>query len=96
MGFALWTDEELAWAAGTSEYRALGVAVIANTDLFRPADFRNGARRRQPATGAFIGHFASIGQVNQYLQSNRPGKRARRQVGQAPLPVNPAIDKRPG
>ncbi len=28
MGFALWLDDELAWAQGTHEYRPMGTAVI--------------------------------------------------------------------
>jgi hypothetical protein len=80
MGFALWTDPDLAWAAGTSEYRALGVAVISNTDLFRAADFR--AARCQPRGPAlrFAGHFASLGQINAYLRKTR-GRPARRRRG---------------
>ena len=78
MGFALWTDRDLAWAAGTSEYRAMGAAVVSNTDLFRAADFRN--NRRPPVSSlTFAGHFASLGQVNSYLRRSRPGGR-RRQV----------------
>lgn len=77
MGFAVWKDEELAWAAGTSEYRAMGVAVVANTDLFRHADFRNGARRRPPLGAPFIGYFASLGHVNQYLKQTRPRRRVK-------------------
>ncbi|MGD0499447.1 MAG: hypothetical protein ABSC23_13530 [Bryobacteraceae bacterium] len=90
MGFALWTDPELAWATGTSEYRALGVAVISNTDLFRAADFR--AARRPPSGPAlrFAGHFASLGQINAYLRRNRghPARRARARTGTARLDVH--------
>jgi hypothetical protein len=39
VGFYLWLDEELAWAQGTYEYRPMGTAVIADTDLFRRRDF---------------------------------------------------------
>lgn len=78
MGFALWTGEDLAWAAGTSEYRAMGAAVVSSSDLFRAADFR--PSRRAPASALnFAGHFASIGQVNDYLVKAR-GRTGRRPV----------------
>ena len=71
MGFALWIDDDRAWAQGTSEYRALGSAVIAVTDLFEPRDFRPG--RRPPVIGHrnFAGLFASVGDLNQYLLARR-------------------------
>ena len=69
VGFAVWFDSEYAWAAGTYEYRAMGVAVIAKTDLFRGSDFRRD--RNRPRGAAFQGHFASIGQVNAYLIAKR-------------------------
>jgi hypothetical protein len=70
MGFALWTDAGLAWAAGTSEYRAMGAAVVSDTDLFRAADFW--PNRRPPASSlTFAGHFASLGQINDYLVKAR-------------------------
>jgi hypothetical protein len=74
MGFALWVEKEVAWAAGTYEYRPFGAAVISNTDLFRPSDFK---RERLPpdlANPAFVGYFASLGQVNDYLRQRRRGK----------------------
>ncbi len=87
VGFALWTDAGLAWAAGTSEYRATGAAVVANTDLFRAADFR-GNRRSPVSSLTFAGHFASLGQVNAYLV--KTGRRgvlwARRQAGRPAPP----------
>ena len=75
MGFALWTDTGLAWAAGTSEYRAMGVAVVSDTDLFRAADFRHRVKLVLPPA-TFVGHFASLGQINDYLT-----KRRKRAVG---------------
>ena len=89
MGFALWTDAELAWAAGTSEYRAMGTAVVSRTDLFRAADFR--ASRRLPHRSLrFIGHFASLGQINGYLIEARRSVRAGR--ARAPSEKGPHID----
>jgi len=70
MGFALWTDAGLAWAAGTSEYRAMGAAVVSDTDLFRAADFRPRVGQALPPA-TFIGHFASLGQINDYLTKRR-------------------------
>lgn len=71
VGFAVWVDSDQAWAAGTYEYRAMGVAVISNTDQFRSSDFRQD-RRRRPAPGArFEGQCASIGQVNYFLRERR-------------------------
>jgi hypothetical protein len=76
MGFALWTDIGLAWAAGTSEYRAMGAAVVSDTDMFRAADFR--PNRRPPAASlTFAGHFASLGQINDYLMKARAPTSAR-------------------
>ena len=70
MGFELWTDGELAWARGTYEYRPMGVAVIAASDLFRRRDFH--ARNRLPAAPpAFAGQFASLGHMNAFLQTRR-------------------------
>ncbi len=69
MGFALWVDCDLAWAAGTSEYRAMGAAVVSRTDLFRAADFR--ASQRVPTALSVAGHFASFGQINAWLIEQR-------------------------
>jgi len=87
MGFALWTDAELAWAAGTSEYRAMGAAVVSITDLFRAADFR--ANRRPPASSlTFAGHFASLGQMNAYLmKARRPARASSKKTGRASRPA---------
>ncbi len=67
MGFVLWIDGDLAWAMGTHEYRPMGAAVIAVTDLFAARDF---SPQRQPPLEnhpGFAGRFASIGDVNGYL-----------------------------
>jgi hypothetical protein len=76
VGFALWIKDDLAWAQGTSEYRALGVAVISATDLFQQRDFK--PRRIPPSRDPFAykGMFASIGALNAQLR--RPGRRAHR------------------
>jgi hypothetical protein len=71
MAFALWLDGETAWAAGTHEYRPMGVAVVAATDVFRSRDFAAG--RRAPVGGAacFHGLFPSLAEVNAYLEGRR-------------------------
>ena len=75
MGFYLWLDEDSAWAQGTYEYRPMGAAVIARSDLFRRQDFSS---RRQPQLGRaaeFAGQFASLGHVNAQLQKRRKSPR---------------------
>jgi hypothetical protein len=71
MAFAVWVDREQAWAEGTHEYRPMGVAVISITDLFLPRDFAS--RRKAPPREdvRFAGLFASLVDVNDYLQSRR-------------------------
>ena len=34
MGFYLWLDRDVAWAQGSYEYRPMGAAVVAASDLF--------------------------------------------------------------
>ena len=73
MGFALWIDSEngLAWAQGTHEYRPLGAAVISCTDQFRPRDFRQSRHCPSPlADHAFVRFFGSLEEVNVYLRSD--------------------------
>jgi len=78
MGFALWMEGDTAWAAGTHEYRPMGLAVIAATDLFTPRDFRPANRFPQRRGRRFRGLFPSLGQLNDYLVKMRsqpiPGK----------------------
>ena len=75
MGFYLWLDEQLAWAQGTYEYRPMGAAVISSSDLFRRRDFSPRRPPRPPRTARFAGQFASLGHLNQHLQTSR--KRSR-------------------
>lgn len=71
MGFALWTDDDTAWAAGTHEYRPMGIAVIARSSIFAARDFRP-ARRLPSRTGPhFRGLFASLGDMNEFLGRTR-------------------------
>jgi hypothetical protein len=71
VGYALWVDREVAWAAGTVEYRALGAAVISNTDLFRAADFKRDLKPPTFSDPTFAGYFASLGHINLHLSAAR-------------------------
>jgi hypothetical protein len=66
MGFAVWIDSEngLAWAQGTHEYRPMGLAVIASTDQFRRRDFRQSRRLPTHLRRSFAGFFGSLEEVN--------------------------------
>jgi hypothetical protein len=88
MGFALWTDGNVAWSAGTSEYRAMGAAVISDTDVFRTVDFRNSRRAPPVSSPQFVGHFASLGQMNAYLGQarRRRQRKATTDSLRAPIP----------
>jgi hypothetical protein len=76
VGFALWIDNErgLAWAQGTHEYRPMGAAVIATTDLFRRRDFQQRRRRPESLRGSFAGFFGSLEEVNSGLRSRERWK----------------------
>lgn len=85
MGFALWIEHDTAWCVGTHEYRPMGVAVIAATSLFSARDFH--PRRPAPAERSaahFRGLFASLPDVNFYLQRTRPAASGK-------LPVRPSL-----
>jgi hypothetical protein len=71
MGFYLWLDREVAWAQGTYEYRPMGAAVIAASDLFTRRDFDSRRKVSVPPTARYLGQFASLGQVNGVLQGQR-------------------------
>jgi len=79
VGYALWIDGNLAYAQGTHEYRPMGVAVIAVTDLFRRRDFdprrKPPAPRRSPT--AYTGLFASLADLNHFLRSQARQKKLR-------------------
>ena len=89
MGFSLWIEKDLAWAAGTYEYRPFGAAVISKTDLFRARDFRQ-TRKPPPASDAsFIGYFASLGEVNQYLKATHSAGRRVHRIERTPRKISP-------
>ena len=71
MGFYLWTDGNIAWAQGTYEYRPMGTAVIAATDLFRRRDFDPRRKLQAPRSAEFLGQFASLGHLNGQLTARR-------------------------
>jgi len=71
VGFHLWIDGEHAWAQGTYEYRPMGVAIIAASDLFYPRDFARIRRAPSIFEACYVGQFASIGQLNQRLRRFR-------------------------
>ena len=71
MAFALWIDRECAWAEGTHEYRPLGVAVIAATDVFRARDFSPTRRPPSRQSTAFDGLFPSLEAINRYLRKRK-------------------------
>jgi hypothetical protein len=86
MGFALWVLDDVAWAAGTHEYKPMGAAVIGAKGQFRSRDFSG--RRKAPRRGAegFRGLFASLEDVNRYLRS-RPCGKNKRPISQRVLPT---------
>jgi hypothetical protein len=78
MGFYLWLDHDVAWARGSYEYRPMGAAVVAATDLFTHRDFNPARILRLPPTARYLGQFASLGQVNGVLQGlRRPARTAK-------------------
>jgi hypothetical protein len=72
VGFYLWLDGDTAWAQGTYEYRPMGTAVIAASDLFTRRDFDPRRKWKPPATAYYAGQFASLGHINQELKKRRP------------------------
>jgi hypothetical protein len=71
MAFALWIEDGTAWAAGTHEYRPMGTAVVAATDLFAARDFDPGRRAPSRRRRSFRGLFASLNEVNRYISNSR-------------------------
>ena len=86
MGFALWLVDDSAWAQGTHEYKPMGAAVIAGTQLFRRRDFSR--QRNSPTRKAegFQGLFASLEHLNAHLRKTRSQPfRSRRDYGKCRL-----------
>ena len=78
MGFYLWVDDELAWAQGTYEYRPMGSAVIAISDLFRRRDFDPRRKVQASRHARYAGQFASLGHLNAQLKQRRTAATGRR------------------
>ncbi len=76
MGFYLWLDRDVAWAQGTYEYRPMGAAVIASSDLFRRRDFDPRRKPVPPRTAVYAGQFASLGPLNAHWKRTRHYARA--------------------
>ncbi|MCC7155698.1 MAG: hypothetical protein IT161_14070 [Bryobacterales bacterium] len=92
MGFALWIQGDVAVAQGTHEYRPMGSAIISAQTRFTPRDFnrrRKGPSRFDPS---FAGFFASLGQVNDYVEIRRSKKiRSQREKKILNLPLTSSI-----
>ena len=69
MGFYLWLDTEVAWAQGTYEYRPMGAAVIASSDLFRRRDF-DPRRKPSPTRTAESRLTASMANARTYVTTS--------------------------
>ncbi|MCS7024314.1 MAG: hypothetical protein NZV14_05900 [Bryobacteraceae bacterium] len=78
MGFALWIEGDVCRACGTHEYRPMGVAVISSSDYFRARDFRPSVRRPDSRADSFAGYFASLAEMNAYLETRRRAQATRR------------------
>ena len=70
MGFYLWVADDVAWAQGTYEYRPMGMAVVAVSDLFTRRDFDPRRKTRPPASARYLGQFASLGQIERRAASS--------------------------
>jgi hypothetical protein len=71
MGFALFLGGEVAWCQGRHEYQPMGASVVSRTDLFRDRDFKRFRRVPQSAQSDYRGLFASLGEVNAFLRTQR-------------------------
>ncbi|MDX2178689.1 MAG: hypothetical protein SFV18_03785 [Bryobacteraceae bacterium] len=86
MGFALWVLDDVAWAAGTHEYKPMGAAVIGAKGQFRARDFSSRRKAPRRSVEGFHGLFASLEDVNRYLQS-QPLRKNKRPISQRVLPT---------
>ena len=71
MGYELYRKDGVLWAAGTHEYRPMGAAAISITDLFRPRDFKPSIKPPRAKEAEFLGFFASIVDLDDYLMRRR-------------------------
>lgn len=84
MGFALWIDNDTAWAEGTHEYRPMGAAVISVTAQFHARDFDPRRPRRYIYDLSFTRFFASLVELNDYLRASKPRPPRPRQAPSRP------------
>ncbi len=81
MGFALWIRSDVAFAQGTHEYKPMGTAAIAVTDLFRLIDFQAARKAPESQDARFVGFFASVVDLNEYMARKRGRGQTRRPPG---------------
>ncbi len=75
MGFALWMEPDVAWAQGTHEYRPMGAAVVARSDLFRGRDFSPWRKPPSRRDSSYVGLFGSLEDLNLFMRKG--GRRDR-------------------
>ena len=68
MGFALWMEPDVAWAQGTHEYKPMGAAVVARSDLFRGRDFSPWRKPPSRRDSSYVGLFGSLEDLNLYMR----------------------------
>ena len=86
MGYALWIFDDVAWAAGTHEYKPLGTAVGPVQGVLRARDFSPKRRAPLRRVDGFVGLFASLEDLNRYLSRNR-SRQIRKYFKPGPRPV---------
>jgi len=95
VGFYLWLDRDLAWAQGAYEYRPMGTAVIAASDLFRRRDFDPRRKLPGPGSAQYAGQFASLGHLNGELKKRRRRSFQPSAISRQPKPAPRTIDRSP-
>lgn len=81
MGFAVWRQGPLVYCQGTHEYRPMGEAVAHEDGLFTARDFRQKRSGWVRGGEGFVGYFASLGEVNDYLRKKVVRKDSHRILG---------------
>ena len=59
----------MAWAQGTHEYKPMGAAVVAKSDLFRGRDFSPWRKPPGRREQNYVGLFGSLEDLNEYLRN---------------------------
>jgi hypothetical protein len=83
VGFALWVHDDTAWAQGTHEYRPMGSAIVGVGSVFTPRDFDRRRRAPDRYDPRFVGLFASLGEMNDWMR-----KRLRRKGRSQRIEIN--------